>query len=874
MSLPLSVAHRRTCRHLPMRWHAALRRRLSVAAALLLVACSDGTTNPVPELVLSPDERALDVGESVQLSAINAGGAVTWTSSDPTVASVVSTGFVTAIGPGTTIISASTPTQRADATITVNARPALSLSVATVTFVARRGGSDPAVQHVSVTNSGSGTLMDIGIASVSYDTPERDWLEVEQVGATATPSTPASVRLTARVDELPTGTHSAVVLVGAANAENAPRELIVTLTVTPAPTLTVSPATMQFSSVAGDTTTRSGFSLISSNISGDSLTDLTVERVDPTATWLAASLSRTFTTSVVTFTASAESLAPGTYTTSMRIRSGTITENGPQDIDVTFIVASPPRLVLSASSTTFAAEVGGADPPPRAIAIANGGDTQLDIDSVAVRYVGGAAEDWLSAVLSRPTAPATLTLAARTGALAPGVYTAEVELIAPGADGSPAVIEVSFTIGEGPIIELSHTTLQFSGPPFTSTPVQEVVVTNGGGGSLGSLEVSVEYAGATGWLTVELGSVVAPTAMNVLATTDHLAPGTHTATIRVSSPDAANSPRAIAITLTVEPPPAVISLSTTSLNFTAPAGGGGPGTQVVLVTNSGSGTLSGLGRLITYESGSGWLSAWITPPSITTGSATLTVSANPGSLSAGTYSATVTVVSTMPGVESRTVQVTFTVPPPVLGVSATTLNFVRVSGTGTTSSVVSIVNAGAGTLSGLTANVISGAPWLTRALSVTSVTTGFAALTVTVNAGSGTASPRPPGNYTGVLRISSPVAGSVDITVNFTVPVSLANNLMPSLQSSACSGCHTWSTGGAFRTYVVNRQTTTRTVAYPLASFYPVRVVPGNAASSYLTYQLQASSGAYRMPTGSTPLLSVTVRNYIRDWINQGAQNN
>ena len=105
-----------------------------------------------------------------------------------------------------------------------------------------------------------------------------------------------------------------------------------------------------------------------------------------------------------------------------------------------------------------------------------------------------------------------------------------------------------------------------------------------------------------------------------------------------------------------------IGLSANSLTFMATAGGTSPPAQTVMVTDSGGGTLSGLGiGAIGYTSGpTGWLAASESPP---TAPGTVTVTAAVGSLPAGTYAATVWVVSSTPGVTNspRTFGVTLVV---------------------------------------------------------------------------------------------------------------------------------------------------------------------------------------------------------------------
>ena len=93
-------------------------RLTKIVCLLLLAACGDSTTGPPPvatSIVLSSTSLTFDsLGPTQQLTAsvqdqngATIGGAiVAWTSSTPSVASVSSTGLVTAVADGTATITA------------------------------------------------------------------------------------------------------------------------------------------------------------------------------------------------------------------------------------------------------------------------------------------------------------------------------------------------------------------------------------------------------------------------------------------------------------------------------------------------------------------------------------------------------------------------------------------------------------------------------------------------------------------------------------------------------------------------------------------------------------------------------------------------
>ena len=112
----------------------------------IITAASEGKTAsssitvssvPVASVAVTPSGSDLVVGQTTQLTAEPrdgsgqplAGRAVSWSSSAPNVASVSSTGLVTAIAPGTATISASSEGKAGSATINVSPKPVSSVII-------------------------------------------------------------------------------------------------------------------------------------------------------------------------------------------------------------------------------------------------------------------------------------------------------------------------------------------------------------------------------------------------------------------------------------------------------------------------------------------------------------------------------------------------------------------------------------------------------------------------------------------------------------------------------------------------------------------------------------------------------------------------
>jgi hypothetical protein len=220
--------------------------------------------------------------------------------------------------------------------------------------------------------------------------------------------------------------------------------------------------------------------------------------------------------------------------------------------------------------------------------------------------------------------------------------------------------------------------------------------------------------------------------------------------------------------LTVLPGPD-IGLDPETVTLSAIAGSEPPAEAVVNVVNTAFGTLSGLTLQIHGEGGDdpSWLSAEL---SGTTAPTALTVRASAQALEPGTYRGRVEVSSPVARDGSAEVEVDFHVeePPPIIRLDPTSVGLSAVSGSGTAASqTVSVTNVGGGTLSGLTTSVeyAEGEPtgWLSGILG-----SSVAPTSLSVRA---SARDLPPGQYSGWVRVSSPLAENESVTVSVSFSV-------------------------------------------------------------------------------------------------------
>ncbi|MBL8987578.1 MAG: Ig-like domain-containing protein [Gemmatimonadetes bacterium] len=136
---------------------------------------------------------------------------------------------------------------------------------------------------------------------------------------------------------------------------------------------------------------------------------------------------------------------------------------------------------------------------------------------------------------------------------APGANTVVGAVQVGGIAGNPVTFTATAIVP--PYISLAPSSLTFSGPQGGPNPIaKQVAISNSGGGTLGGLAVGpISYgAGASGWLPVAaLSASTAPATVTVRPDVASLASGTYTATIPLHSSSASNSPVDITVTVTV-----------------------------------------------------------------------------------------------------------------------------------------------------------------------------------------------------------------------------------------------------------------------------------------------------------------------------------
>ncbi|HOX05006.1 MAG TPA: Ig-like domain-containing protein, partial [Planctomycetota bacterium] len=551
-------------------------------------------------------------------------------------------------------------------TLTVTG-PTITLSTAAISATCLHG-QDAAAQSFTVRNSGAVTLE----YTISDDAA---WLSCSPASGSSTGESD-TIAVSYDTDALPPGTYTATITVASADASNSPQTIAVTLTVTP-PHLVRSTATLSPSCLRGANASSQTFTV--RNSVGGTMTYTISDNV----AWLGCdpvSGDSTGDTDTITVSYDTAGLVAGTYSATITVTSPEA-DNSPQTIAVTLTV-TPPHLVLNKTTLSPSCLQG--------VNAANQTFTVRNSTGGALTYTISDNVAWLGCdpVSGDSTGETdTITVSYDTAGMAPGTYDATITVTSPEADNGPLTIAVTLTVA-GPHLMLSTATLSPTCTQGANAADQAFTVRNSGGATL-NYTISDDVA----WLACD--PISGDSTGEVDSITVHydagaLAPGTYNAVITVTSADADNSPRTIAVTLTVTTPHMVLNKTTLSQSCLQ---GADATAQTFTVRNSSPGTMN-----YTVSDDAGWLAC--TPDSgDSAGEAdTITVSYDTDALAPGTYNATITVAAASADNSPQTIAVTLTVVGPHLVLNKTTLDPTCLVGANPAATTFTVCNFGGGTM--------------------------------------------------------------------------------------------------------------------------------------------------------------------------------
>jgi uncharacterized protein (TIGR03437 family) len=310
-------------------------------------------------------------------------------------------------------------------TLVVTTPPAvLSVSPASLSFPYTSGGTLPAAQPFTITNSGSGTLT--WTAAVSSTAT---WLSIDSTSGTA----PSTVNVSISPASQNAGTYTGVITITAAGASNSPATVTVTLVVTMPGVLSVSPTSLSFQYTSGGALPAAQ-SLSIANTGGGTFTWVATSSDD----WVAFSVASGSPPGTVNVSLTPQNLGAGNHTATITIAAadGSVT---PVSVTVTLAVTGNP-------------------PAPAITAVANAGGYETNIASAT----------WV-AIFGTNLSQITPSYAWQAGDIVNGALPTTLQGISVSIDGIPAYI--SF---------ISPTQINVLAPDDPTTGPVPVVVTIGG----------------------------------------------------------------------------------------------------------------------------------------------------------------------------------------------------------------------------------------------------------------------------------------------------------------------------------------------------------------------------------------------------------
>jgi uncharacterized protein (TIGR03437 family) len=572
------------------------------------------------------------------------------------------------VGTHTGWISVNSTSSNDSATIyvTLVISPNSFLSVAPMSpqpLLWRVGTPDPPVQRFTV-SSASG-IVQFG-ARLS---PPVAWAALSAFSGSAGPYSPATLSVTPTPNSafLRPGTYVTNLIVtplGGADLPAIPFQLIATAS----PYLGLSTTSLSYLAQFGAMQAPPD-QLVTVTASDGSVTGFSFFSDSP---WLTATASSTVTPSALNVHVNPAGLPVGTVSGNLTI----VPTNGEyyaETISVTLTVVSSSQLSVGPSQLLFSYQTNVLPPAAQSVQVRSSG-TPVSFSVSTVTASCGS--NWLTAVPSSYTTPATLTVGVSTLGFVSGLCQGAVTLTYNSGSGpSSAVVYVTAAVSDTSELVVampagfgdeaaqqgaaSYTRLITLTSTDSRFPVNysAFAYTQNGGTWLNVTGFSVGSTPQT--LSVQVTPSAAP------------GPGLYSGTLVISSFSLPNGFVSIPITLRVSPS-VTVSASPTSLLFNQTQGGPAPGAKLLTLTSSGGSVTFAAG--IAQISGGNWLSV---SPTLGQANGYLQVSILPNALPAGDYPAQILLTFQNAATGSLTIYVTLRVSPAprTVSVSPSSLSF-------------------------------------------------------------------------------------------------------------------------------------------------------------------------------------------------------
>lgn len=522
----------------------------------------------------------------------------------------------------------------------VGASPASTLAAtpSQLTFSYTAGGTVTPAQQAVVVSSTAGN---VGVTI----SPTQAWLIV------STPSGVTPVTLTISINPVfvsGSGTLSGAVVVTPA-AGGTPLQIPVSLQVGCA----LSPLTAAPSSLTYDV--QVGGSAVDKTVDITSTAPLAVSVQPSSVSWLTMTANQLTTPLRLTVRANQAGLAAGPYTTNIIVTPST---GQPLTIGVTLNVGALPQVALSSSLVNLAYQTGTSVAPRQTVTVTTGGAT---LAFLARPPVGTVWPSWLVvSPLSGSTVNGQIEVSVASSALAglaQGSYSAEIEILVPGAQNPSQVVRVSLQVSLLPLLMANLPSLIFTQPlGGAAPPSQNFHITSSSQTTGLTFLVAATTSSGGNWLLVSPAAAVTPATLtaSLSSVASTLIPGTYNGAINISS-SAAGNPLTMPVVLRVTNDP-VLTSSAPALTFNFQTGKTPPALQTIQLSSTGAPISFTVATSL--PTGQNWL---VVVPGATTTPSTLSVVASTAGMTPGKYEGSIVVTAQGSSTPSLTIPVTYNV---------------------------------------------------------------------------------------------------------------------------------------------------------------------------------------------------------------------
>ena len=529
-----------------------------------------------------------------------------------------------------------------------------------LSFSYQPGGPNPAVQTVTIVNSG-GTSVPISVTATVNG--GGSWFAYSPVTA----YTPATVTVSVSPGSLAPGSYTGTLTITQAGGGASPTQIPISLTVYSYSQLIVDPTALSFNYQSGGPLPATQYVSVKSTsvpVTYNASVQGPFISVSPTVGTTPSGLS--------VIAAPSSAAAPGVYGASIVL---TPTNGGGTSvtIPVNITIATANYLTVGRTSVSFDYSTSGANPAPVFVPVTSS-TGPLKFEAVAVTQ---GLNPWLSVSESSQYTPADLTIGVSPQGLTAGTYSGSILINSEDAINGQQNIAVTLVVTTATSFAASPFGLVFSYQIGADPPKAQVFVVSSQGGPV-PFSVSPSTSAGGNWLLV-VGSGSTPATVGAAVNVSGLSPGSYSGQIKIKGADAAIPVLEVPVVLNVSATPVFLP-AMNEVSFQYRTGGFVPEPQQVTIATSGTDAYVFYPTWVTADGGS-WLS--VTPNVGTTPSA-ITIAVNPAGLKAGMYYAIVGINDPTGDIPISYVPVTLEVADgSILGVATQALIFNTQTGIGT-----------------------------------------------------------------------------------------------------------------------------------------------------------------------------------------------